>query len=390
VVAQVALTLVLLCAGGLVARSFGRLLAVDPGFRPAGVLTFRVAMGPRLFPKPEDAYGFQERVEAALRALPGVTTVGATAALPLSSSGAQNSVWEWQEKVTIPGAPGNTGDAERDAVLARVITTRAGYAESMGVRILNGRVFERAYRPTVQEAVIDEQMARRFFPTGSALGASIPFRGKSLRVVGVVRQPRLSNLYEDDGPQLFIRAEDWVRYMPVWVVKTSGDPRALIPVVRRTVRQIDPRIPVSAVQTMDEIVSDALRQPRISAVLMVGFALGALLLVAMGLFGMVAGTVVRRHGELAIRLALGASHERMFRLTLGEGAALVAIGMLVAIPGVYAAGGLIRGLLVGVSPWDPVTLAAVVAGLILVTMTACYVPARRVLRIDPASLLRQE
>jgi putative ABC transport system permease protein len=390
VVAQVALTLVLLSAGGLVARSFERLLAVDPGFTPAGVLTFQVAMGPRLFPKTEDAYSFQERVHVALDALPGVTSVGATAALPLSGSGPQNSVWDWQETVAIPGAPGNTGDAQRDSALVRIIATRAGYAESMGVRVLEGRPFERVRPDGVQEAVVDQHLARRFFPTGTAIGAAIPFRGKTLRIVGVVRQPRLSTLHEDGPPQLFIRAEDWVRYMPVWVIKTGGDPRSLVASVQRTIRQIDPRIPVSSVQTMDDIVTNALRQPRISALLIGGFALGALFLVAMGLFAMISGSVVRRHGELAVRLALGASHQRMFRLALGEGALLVAIGMVIAIPGVYAAGGLVRGLLVDVSPWDPVTLAAVAGALLVVAMAACCVPARRVLRIDPASLLRQE
>jgi putative ABC transport system permease protein len=141
---------------------------------------------------------------------------------------------------------------------------------------------------------------------------------------------------------------------------------------------------------MEEIVTDALRQQRISAVLIGGFALGALLLVAMGLFGMISGSVVRRRGELAIRLALGATHQRMLRLAIAEGALLVVIGMAIAVPGVYAAGGLIRGLLVGVSPWDPLTLSAVVSGLLFVTLAACYVPARRVLRIDPAPLLRQD
>jgi putative ABC transport system permease protein len=207
--------------------------------------------------------------------------------------------------------------------------------------------------------------------------------------VGVVKQARLHNLHEDGRPQVFIRAEDWVRHMPVWVIKTNGDPQALVPEVRRAIRQIDPRIPVSSVQTMDDIVTDALRQQRISVVLMVGFSLGALLLVAMGLFGMISGSVVRRHGELAVRLALGASHQRMLGLVLGEGELLVAVGMLIAVPGIYAAGGLIRGVLVEVSPWDPFTLSAVAFGLLVVTMAACCVPARRVLRIDPAPLLRQ-
>jgi putative ABC transport system permease protein len=132
-----------------------------------------------------------------------------------------------------------------------------------------------------------------------------------------------------------------------------------------------------------------LRQQRISAVLIGGFALGALLLVAVGLFGMVARSVTHRRGELAVRLALGANPHRVLRLVVGEGALLVGIGMLIAVPGIYAAGGLIQGLLVEVTPWDPLTLAAVAIGLVLVTMTACYVPARRVLMLDPAPVLRE-
>jgi len=389
VVAQIALTIMLLSAGALVARSLERLLAADPGFRTSNLLTFRVAMDPRLFPKAEDAFLFQDRVHTALAALPGVRNVSATTVLPLTVSAPQNSIWGWREMIRVPGAPGNTGDTQLDSVLVDIVTTRAGYVETMGMSVLAGRSFESARRDDVQEALIDDHLARQFFPTGTPIGATIPFiRGKSLRIVGVVKQTRLTNLYEDGRPQLFIRAEDWVRNVPVWVFKTEGDPRALMADVRRSIRQIDSRIPVSSMQTMDEIVTDALRQQRISAVLIGGFALGALLLVSMGLFGMVSGSVVRREGELSIRLALGASPRAMLWRVLGEGALQVGIGILLAIPGVIAGAGLIRGLLVGVSPWDPLTLLAVALGLLVVTVTACYLAARRVLRIEPARLLR--
>jgi len=383
IVAQVALTLVLLCAGGLVARSFERLLAADPGFRPAGVLTFAVAMGPRLFPKEPEAFAFQERVENALAALPGVHSVSATTALPLSGSAGLVTI-------SIPGAPGNTGDSQRDAVIVDVISTRARYAELMGMRVLAGRGFDVAHRSDVREVLIDRHLATQFFPTGTPLGASIPMDHKSHVIVGVVDQARLYNLHQDGRPQIFVRAEDWTPYMPYFALKTDANPEALVSDVRRVIRQIDPRIPVSSVRTMDEIVNDALRQPRISTVLIGGFALGALLLVALGVFGLIAGSVANRHGELAVRIALGASHQRLLRLVVGEGALLVGIGMLIAIPGIFASGGFIRGLLVGVTPWDPSTLLAVALGLALVTMTACYVPARKVLALDPAPLLRQQ
>jgi putative ABC transport system permease protein len=156
------------------------------------------------------------------------------------------------------------------------------------------------------------------------------------------------------------------------------------------IRRIDPRLAIADVRTLDEIVGDALRQQRVSAVLIAGFALGALLLASMGLYGVVSGSVMRRHHELALRLALGADHGRVLRLVLGEGTRLVGIGVLIGVPGIYVAGGLLRGVLVGVSPSDPLTLLAVAVGLGVVAIAACYLPARRVLRIEPAQSLRHE
>jgi ABC-type antimicrobial peptide transport system permease subunit len=141
---------------------------------------------------------------------------------------------------------------------------------------------------------------------------------------------------------------------------------------------------------MAELVDEALRQPRLSAVLLSGFSLGALLLAAMGLFGVVAGSVSRRRHELAVRLALGADHGRVIRLVLREGALLVALGLLVGVPGIYLVGKALAGMLVGVSPFDPLTLGAVAAGLALVALAACYIPARRVAGIEPARAMREE
>jgi putative ABC transport system permease protein len=141
---------------------------------------------------------------------------------------------------------------------------------------------------------------------------------------------------------------------------------------------------------MDDILEASLSPQAIGAALVSAFAIGALLLAAMGLFGVVSGSVTRRRHELAVRLALGADHSRVLRLVLKEGALLVMIGLLIGAPGIYIANGLIRGLLVGVSPYDPLTLLAAALGLLVVTMATCYVPARRALRIEPAQLLRQE
>jgi FtsX-like permease family len=231
---------------------------------------------------------------------------------------------------------------------------------------------------------------KHFYPTGSPLGAKIPFRDQSLTIVGVVDQARLYDVHLDGRPQIFIRAEDWGYRSLTFVVQTAREPQGVVPEVRASIRRIDPRLAMADVRTMDEVVGASVRQQRLSAVLISGFALGALILAAMGLFGVVSGSVTRRRHELAVRLAGGADYKRVLRLVLGEGATLVGLGMLVGVPGVYFVGDLVRGLLVGVSPTDPPTLLAVASGLGLVAMAACYLPARRVLGIDPAQSLRQE
>lgn len=388
VIGQVALSLVLLTTGGLVVRSFERLLRADPGFRLEGVLTMRIPTPTPFVPEVADALALHDRIERALAAIPGVTGVSATSSLPLTARAGQNTI-------TIPGAPGLTGDRDRDSPLVDIISIRANYVEVMGMRLLAGRTFETARREGVREALIDRHLARQFFPTGDPVGAKIPFgrdqagRDRFLTVVGVVEQARQYNVHQDDRPQIYVRAEDFGVRILAWVLRTDRDPESLIPEVRTTVRQTDPRLAVSEVRTTGEIVANAVREQRVSAVLIASFAVGALLLAAMGLFGVISGSVTRRAHEFAVRLALGADHGRVMRMVLGDGARLVAIGLLLGAPGIYFAGRIIRGVLVGVSPLDPLTLSAVAAGLALVAMVACYLPARRVLVLQPGQSLRQ-
>ncbi len=380
VVMQVALSLVLLSTGGLVVRSFQRLLEADPGFRPEGVLTLRLST--RVLTKPADVLSFLDRVTAEIRRLPGVTSVSATSALPLSGG-------NFQGTIRFPGAPGNMSD-DRDHPLVDRVFTRAGYAQTMGMRLLTGRDFEEAHRDGVKEALIDQYLAKQFFPNTSPLGATVVDGDNKLTIVGVVNQARLHDLHKDGRPQLFLRAEDYpqVAYL-FFVISTPRDPHALISETRSVIRQIERRIPVSMMLTMDEIVADARSRERISAVLTAGLALGALILVAMGLFGMISGSVSRRRGELAVRLALGATHRNVIRLVVGEGARLIILGLLIGIPGIYMSGEALKGFLIEVSPFDGLTLAAVVIGLIAVALLACYVAARRVTAIDPERLLRE-
>ena len=177
----------------------------------------------------------------------------------------------------------------------------------------------------------------------------------------MVQQARLNDVHEDGRPQLYIRTEDGGSGRCRSWCAAGGDPDAIVPEARAALRRADPRVAMGDVRSMAQIVADKHRQPRTSAVVVASFALGALLLAAMGLFGIVSNAVARRRHEMAVRLALGADHGRILRLVLGEGAALVGFGVLLGVPGLFAASSLIRGALVGISPADPLTLAAVIS-----------------------------
>jgi predicted permease len=381
VVAQVALSLVLLTAGGLVVRSFEQLLRANPGFDPRGVLTLRVPAVVDRYPNDTAVAALHARVERELAALPGVTAVGGSTALPLSADANQTTI-------DFPGAPGNTGVEDHDEPLVDVMAARAGYFDALGIRRVAGPGFSTGTGAGVREAVIDRTLAEYFFPTGSPVGFRLPFGDDTLTIVGVVEHARQYDVHADGRPQLYFHDD----YDPdrglSFALRTERDPSSLVPEVRAAIRRIDPQLAVAELRPMDDVVRQALRQPRVSAVLIAGFSIGALLLAAMGLFGVVAGSVNRRRHEIAVRLALGAGHGSVLRLVLQEGAVLVALGLALGVPGIYFAGRVLRGVLVGVSPFDPVTLGAVAAGLAVVALLACYVPARRVATIEPAQAFR--
>jgi ABC-type antimicrobial peptide transport system permease subunit len=238
--------------------------------------------------------------------------------------------------------------------------------------------------------LIDERVAQQFFPSASPLGHEIVTGDDHLRIVGVVRQPRLYDVHRDGRGQLWARNDDIGYSSLYYALRTEGDPLDLVPAVRSAVRRLDPALPLADLRPLAELVEQAVRQQRLSAALVGGFAVGALLLAAMGLFGLVAGAVTRRRHELGVRLALGAGRRRVVRLVVADGLGLVALGVLLGVPGVWALGRFLDGVVVDISPFDPATLAAVAAGLGLVAAVACWLPARRVAAIDPASSLRAE
>jgi putative ABC transport system permease protein len=382
VVMQVALSLVLLSAGALVVRSFDHLLRTNPGFDPGGVLTLRVPVADLRYPNDTAAIRLHERLERELGTIPGVTAVGAASALPLSRAANQTDV-------AFPGAPGNTGEPDHDRPLVDYVNVRPGFFEALGVRLLAGRAFAGPRPAGVHEAIVDRQIAESFFPNTTPVGATMRYAGDTLTIVGLVDHLRLYDVHRNGRAQVFLRNDDAPVFSSLsFAVRTTRPPESLAPDVLAAVRRVDPELAVADLRPMESLIADSLRQQRLSAVLIGGFSLGALLLASMGLFGVVAGSVTRRRHELAVRLAMGADHRRLLGLVVGEGALLIAAGFLIGAPGVYLAGRLIRGVLVGVSASDPLTLVLVALGLGTVAVLACYLPARRVAGIEPAQSLR--
>lgn len=272
-------------------------------------------------------------------------------------------------------------------------TATADALAALGVRVLEGRPLDDSAPAAGDEpwqVLIDRNLAARFFPGGGALGAEVSAGGTALRVVGVVGHARLYDVHEDGRGQLWLRNRDLTRSTLDYVLRTDRPPLALAAPAAAVVRRLDPAVPVSDVRTLESTVAESLREHRLSAALVGTFALGALLLASMGIYAVVAGAVARRRKELSIRMALGAEPRNVLRMVLRDGVGLVGLGVLLGVPGVWMAGRVLRGVIVGTSPFDVVTLSAVAAGLLLVTMVATWIPARGATRIDPAQSLRAD
>ncbi len=382
VVVQVAVCLILLSSGGLVARSFEHLLRARPGFEPDSVLTFRIPIAQWRFPDNASAVAMQERIERSIAAIPGVDTVGAGSALPLGAGTDQSTI-------ALPGAPGNTGVPEHDDVFVDVMQVRQGWFAALGTHILSGRDVGPVVARARREALIDRTLAAEFYPSGNPVGASAVINQDTVTIVGVVEHARQYDLHRDGRPQLYLRDADDTYGALSFAVRMHRTPLDVIPEVRAAIHRLDPQLAIADVRTLDAVVDDALREQRVSTALVSGFALGALLLAAMGLFGVVAGAVARRRNEIAVRLALGAHPHRVLRMLVQEGASLVALGILVAVPGVYLAGRTLQATLIGISAFDPSTLGGIAIATMVVALIACYVPARRAGAIEPAAVLRE-
>jgi predicted permease len=381
VAAQVALSFMLLVGGGLVARAFSDLLRQDPGFDAASTITFRVPLPGAVYEGPEQAafhHGLLERI----RAMPGVASVGGTTALPLTQ--VTN-----QQGVRFPGAPGNGPDERENGPLVDWFRVTPGYFEAAGYRLVAGRDFTMLDADSTTFAlVVDDVLADRFFPDGSAVGSVAEMFDLTGTIVGVVDQARHYNVHSDDRGQVYIPYDRFPTAALSYAVRTSVPPESAMPGIRAAARELAASVPIAGVRTLDGIVDDSLGQQRLSLTLILTFALGALLLASLGIYGVVANSVVRRTQEIGVRMALGASAGGVVRLVLGQGLRVFMVGAVLGLVGATLTASVLEGVMVGVRPNDPLVYVGVAIGLLAIAQLASYVPARRATRIDPVDALR--
>ncbi len=383
---QIALVAVLLVSALLTLKSFRRLTTVDPGFNAQGVATFQLALPWARYPDNAQRAQFYQQAQSQLRSLPGVQQVGAISRLPLSSS-------ENMNYIAIDGAePVPRG--QEPLAEDRLITPH--YFDVMGVRFVTGRDFNEVDGTNkARVAIVNETLARKFFPDGNALGKRIKWilDDKEWRtIVGVVRDVRGHTLETEPRPQFYYPfAESPAEDEMSFALRADA---AALPSLRQAVqhelKQLDPTIPVANFRLMPELLTRALARPRFSSLLLSLFAALALLLAFVGLYGVMAHGVTQRTREIGIRMAVGAQRRNVLAMILRQGMRPVLIGIAVGLGAAFAFTRVLASQLYEVSPTDSGTFALVAIGLFTVTLTACYIPARRATQIDPVKTLRFE
>ena len=391
VVAQCSLALVLMAGAGLLLRSFVRVREVRPGFRVDRALSFRVHLPASRYPDFERQMAFYDEALGRLSALPGVRSAGAINALPLSGRTSDRSF-------RIEGRPLDLSKVPDEEIRF----ASEDYFRTMAVPLREGRFFtDRDNATSPPAAIINEALRRRYWPGETAIGKRISFRGLKdspewREIVGVVGNVRHEGLDAQEQPELYLPIRQPLfpgtsRLAALYfVMETEADPMRLLPAVRSTMASLDGDQPLSDIRTMEERLAASTARRRFSLLLVGSFAWLALGLAAVGIFGVVAHSVSVRDREIALRLALGASPAQAVALIVGEGARLVSAGLLIGTAGALALTRWMSGLLFGIGPSDPLTLAGVAVLLAAVGLAACFLPARRVTKLAPMAVLRAE
>jgi putative ABC transport system permease protein len=384
VVAEVALALVLMVSAGLLLRSLERLFAIDPGFTPSHILTMRLEVTGRTYESDSAVYLYFQKVVDAVRRVPGVTSAAFTSQLPLSGDG------------DTYGAHFESSPTGRNESAVFRYGVTPGYFETMGIALVRGRSLATTDRAGAPLAlVINESFAKRKFPGRNPLGQRLhlgPDRGPWYTIVGVVRDVKQLSLAVSQADAAYIPTDQsWFadRVLSL-VARTRGDPGALAPAVENAIRSVDKNQPIVRVATMDDVVAASAAQRRFALVAFEAFALAALALAAVGIYGVLSGSVSERVRELGVRLALGASPVDVVRLVMRQGMALTVTGVVLGLLGAAAASRTLITLLFGISRLDPATYFSVVGVLLGVAAVACGVPAWRAARVEPSVTLRAE
>jgi putative ABC transport system permease protein len=383
VVAEVALAFSVIVGAGLLVRSFARLTAADAGFATSHRLTMRITLPVLRYPRETTVRAaFYAQLFERLWALPGVTAAGGVSELPLGELKNMGS-FDIQGRPTPRGQDEPHGDWR---------SASAGYFRATGIALVRGRTFsdrDGAGAPPV--VVVDEEAARRLWPAGDALGARISIDDPPLwrEVVGVVRSVHHDALDRPSRLTVYFSLAQRPTPTSFAVIDAAGDPAALAAAARATARAIDPELPVYDVRTLENRLGDSLGRRRVAMWLLVAFGSLALLLSAVGVYGVLAYDVSQRRHEIGIRMALGAGRGRVLQMVIASGVTLTIAGVGVGVVIAAIAARAASGLLFGVSPYDPITYVGLAALLIATAIGAAYFPARRATAVDPMVALRQ-
>jgi putative ABC transport system permease protein len=382
---QVAASLVLLIGAGLLTRSFLRVQQADPGFDAANVLTFELLLPVAQYREPEQRITFYEAFQSRLEAIPGVVSVGAADRIPFGAIQGGGSI-------QVVGRPVEPGAPQPMLRPARVLP---GYFESLGVPLRRGRTFTSAdTAASTTVAIIDEPTARRFFPDGEdPIGRQItgPGPNSTATIVGVVGSVKRRDLSTAPEMSVYHAATQRADATMTFTVKTATDPLAMIPAIRHELAELDPYLPLTRVVTMEERLSDSMARSRLSTQLMVFFGLAALMLAATGLYGVLSHIVNQRRREVGIRIALGARPRQVLELVVAkQGLLPLALGIVAGLAVAMAASRLLSARLYEISPLDPIVYASVTGLLLVTSIAALAVPARRAATVNPVIALREE
>ena len=387
IVTEVALSVVLLAGAGLLFRSFLQLQSVNAGFTPQQVLTARLTPSGTDFRTDADFVTFYDNVLQRLREVPGVQYAGIINTLPLSKGPTTG--------FRVEGRPILPRDQWSPTAFRAVSTD---YFRAMGIPVTHGRAFtDRDSEGAPGVLLVNQALADRDFPGESAVGKRVSFGRPSnneqpvwFEIVGITADVRSLELREEPKPEVYFSARQNPFINMSLVIRSTVEPTTLAASVRQVVSEVNKSVPVADIQTMEHIVSESVTQPRFNLFLLGLFSFIALLLSAAGIYGVTAYTVVQRTHELGIRLALGAQVGDVLKMILGQGMAVIGVGLVLGLVSAFALMRLLRSLLFGVGENDPLTFAAITLVLLLVALLACYIPARRATKVDPLIALRYE